>query len=314
VSIEDLRPHPSLPKRLRNWLGRVETREHPLRTVSRRLRYEMYKRRGDGLLKEHRIRFDEDLLISVRPEEVVDRGLFLYGIYERAASAVFTAIVQAGMTVVDAGAHIGQYTLLAAKRVGAAGTVLAFEPNPEALNRLKKNIDANNFSDRVTIHPIALGDAPGMLSLHASDDPHNLGGASLMGQSRPTATIDVRVVRLDGVAADGLERLDVIKVDVEGFESRVLAGAEQLVSKHLPVVQFEVNGLTQGPSGWTAPIFESLRHYGYELYGPVERTSRRWGLRRIADGEDPRWAAEEGSPLNLFAVHPSNAARYADLL
>ena len=303
----------SVTTRLRGWLARPEMRDHPVRTVSRRLRYEAYKRNpSDRGTVERRIRFDDDLIVYVRPSEVIDHGLFLYGIYERAASSVFVRLMRPGMTVVDAGAHAGQYTLLAAKRLGPGGRVIAFEPNPEALRRLRRNIRANRFEDRVTIHERALGDTNTTMVLHASDDDLNLGGASLLPQPNAPSTIEVMCSRLDDVI--GEERIDVMKVDVEGFESQVLEGARGALGLHRPIVQFEVNGLTVGSSGWTAPAIEALRSLGYGIYVPVPASGDRWRLAPFDPRVDPVLTKERGSPVNLFAVHPARSEPATPLL
>ena len=77
----------------------------------------------------------------------------IYGTYESDTVQVFRELVQPGMTVVDVGAHVGFYTLLAARLVGTNGRVYAFEPNPEVYNILVRNIQINGYQDIVWAVP-----------------------------------------------------------------------------------------------------------------------------------------------------------------
>lgn len=132
--------------------------------------------------------------------------------------------VQPGMTVWDVGASFGYYTLLMAEKVGPDGHVHAFEPNPSMTALLKQSVAVNGFNPRVTIHQFALGAEDGVLRLHV--DQESVGGAFLSPDeaSSGTTPVPVAVRRLDGLlSAD--HTVDFLKVDVEGFEASVMAGA-----------------------------------------------------------------------------------------
>jgi len=150
-----------------------------------------------------------------------------------------------GATFIDVGANVGWYTLLACSR--GAGRVFAFEPNPRMCELLKKTIAVNGLRDQVRLTEAACGAMLGMMDL--SVDPTEAGGGHLAPWSgdipgRPLDTY-CRVVRLDdSVLPPGFDTMVdapstiVMKVDVEGYEPEVLAGATRLIALH-PILFLE---------------------------------------------------------------------------
>jgi FkbM family methyltransferase len=127
-----------------------------------------------------------------------------------------------GDVVVDAGAHIGRFSLAAAR---AGASVVAVEPNPETFRVLAANVKLNGFRN-VRLVNAALGEREGEAELHVPLVHH--GTASLRGDWErrfATRTVRVRVTTLDGLVEElGLERVDWLLVDVEGYELEVLRG------------------------------------------------------------------------------------------
>ena len=123
---------------------------------------------------------------------------------------------------IDIGANVGTYALTLAKSVGTKGTVIAVEPHPVARTRLAFNRDASNLV-QVKLVAAAAGPSDGELLIETDGD--NLGASHIVTDKTSTGTI--RVPRAD-VAADsldaGITRVDALKIDVEGFEDRVLTG------------------------------------------------------------------------------------------
>lgn len=136
----------------------------------------------------------------------------------------YRRFLKPGDIAVDAGANIGLVALVAAQRVGPAGAVHAIEPHPVVARYLRDNVRLNHAAN-VQVYQVALGAAPGTarLSEHAGDDSQN--------HLRPAgAGVEVPVVRLDALLA-GLPRVNLMKIDVEGYERFVLAGAEGLLPR-----------------------------------------------------------------------------------
>jgi FkbM family methyltransferase len=165
------------------------------------------------------------------------------GDYERATTEYLKRTVPVDGVAVDVGANFGYYTCLLA-RLAWQGKVLAFEPDPEVFELLRDNIAANWCGGVAAPTNAAVGDRSGTLTLHRRVE--RTGNTSiappdereLERSGRATEVFDVRCTTLDEVTAP-LDRVDVVKVDVEGAEPLVLAGMEQLVRRHRPDVVME---------------------------------------------------------------------------
>ena len=162
------------------------------------------------------------------------KGRYFAGVaYEPGATSVVLALGD-GDVFVDIGANSGYFSVVAALRVGARGRVFAFEPNPAVRRQLERHLGLNGITDRVTISELALSDEDrDDVRLFVSCWPENDGIASLTpaaetlasGGLRADTSIAVRVRTFDSwVQSVSLSRIDLMKIDVEGAESRVLAG------------------------------------------------------------------------------------------
>jgi FkbM family methyltransferase len=173
----------------------------------------------------------------------VQRHIVLHGIWEPETTRFVTALLRPGAVVLDVGAHIGYFALLAASRVGRSGAVHAFEPVPTTLARLRENIALNAF-DNIATHGVACWSSAGELVIHEANTA-NTGAASAVAVNAArhgAATISHVVPTLpldDRVAALRLRRVDLIKIDVEGAEGRVLQGAADTIRIHRPTVILE---------------------------------------------------------------------------
>lgn len=169
------------------------------------------------------------------------------GAYEPETVRLFASLLRPGMTVLDVGAHIGYFTLLAARAVGANGRVVAFEPLPSNAQLLRRNVEANGFDERVTVVERAVADHAGEMSLH--DSGRDAGTATLYAAGGQV--INVGTTSLDGWAAEQQwPSIDVIKMDIEGAEVAALAGMRELKKRnpHLELV-CEFNPTTLGYAG-----------------------------------------------------------------
>jgi FkbM family methyltransferase len=154
--------------------------------------------------------------------------------YEPGATSLLLEVLQPGDTFVDIGANSGYFTVLAALRVGPRGRVFAFEPNPTARRLLERHVAINDLTDRVSISDFAIADADQYDGrLYVSCWPENDGIASLTpaaetvarGGLREDRSIPVRIATFDSwLDSANLARIDLLKIDVEGAEARVLSG------------------------------------------------------------------------------------------
>jgi FkbM family methyltransferase len=146
--------------------------------------------------------------------------LFMPKFFDRIERGYLRAQLKPGDIFVDIGANIGIYTQTAAALVGETGFVLAIEPNPQALDRLKFNIALNGFGHRVLIEQSCVSDAEGAVELSLDDS--NLGGSSLVA-ARSERRISVAAYPLLTIIQKyQLPRIDALKIDIEGAEDRAL--------------------------------------------------------------------------------------------
>ncbi|MCE9573978.1 MAG: FkbM family methyltransferase [Deltaproteobacteria bacterium] len=197
--------------------------------------------------------------------------------WEVAIAQLFTRLLRPGDTAIDVGAHTGGHTLAMAAAVGAQGRVLACEPLPANIDLLQRSITASRQGAVVELLPIALGAAPGRATLYGYDPAAGAGrypGASSMLHSlvpvRDYATdgVEVAVRTLDDlVATEGRGAAHLVKIDVEGAELQVLAGATALLqatTRAALVVEVHPTELAaQGAS--VTDVLALLRGHGFQL-------------------------------------------------
>src|SRR5574341_610358 len=134
---------------------------------------------------------------------------------------LFKASIRAGMTVCDVGAHIGYYSLVAARQLGSSGQVYAFEPDPRNFRYLIRNIRANQLDKFIVATETVLCDRKGevMFYLHGGDQSRS-GIFQALIDARPSK---VRCITLDDCLAPN-ETVNIVKLDVEGSELLALEG------------------------------------------------------------------------------------------
>lgn len=178
----------------------------------------------------------------------------LAGCYENVERNFVGEFLRPEMTVLDIGAHQGLYTLLAARKVGPAGRVVAFEPSPRERQRLDLNVRLNRCAN-VRVEKIALGSSDGEADLFLVDGPQT-GCNSLRPPNvmEPTKVLRVPVKTLDScLNLRRIQRVDFIKMDVEGGEWEVLKGAVNLLERRpRPVILCEVQEVRTQPWGYRA--------------------------------------------------------------
>ncbi|MBI5211299.1 MAG: FkbM family methyltransferase [Elusimicrobia bacterium] len=157
-------------------------------------------------------------------------------IIEEVYSGVYSAgELGPGQTVVDVGAHIGAFSLMTARLVGPSGRVFAFEPSPATLDLLRRNVERNGLA-WIKVHPVALADAEGEAELFTAGDQDNPAADTLAAVAGRRA-VKVRLCRLDDILAEeGVSRVDLLKIDVEGAEHRALDGAAKTLARTSRVV------------------------------------------------------------------------------
>lgn len=180
-----------------------------------------------------------------------------------------------GMTFLDVGANEGFYSVFAAHRVGSRGRVIAFEPSERELRRLTANVELNQLRT-VTIEPVGLFDRDCRKTLRICEYGHE-GQNTIGGFAYDVTELESQAVvlrSLDGyVREHQLDRVDFIKIDVEGAEERVLRGAGESLARFRPVLMLEMNERSlQFQGSCCHAIAEFLEAAGYRLYSFASAT------------------------------------------
>jgi FkbM family methyltransferase len=180
----------------------------------------------------------------------IDRALYT-GCYEPHNAWRFRHVLRPGNTVLDVGANIGFFTALAARCVGPSGRVVAFEPHPVNFQLLQRAVGAMS---QVQLHAIGLDECDG--EGHVAMADQNVFAnrtASMVAAEAAEGAVRVATRSIDSLAAEiGLDHIDLLKVDVDGYETRILKGAREMFAqrrvRHL-IVELHPFWLSQSGSG-----------------------------------------------------------------
>lgn len=189
--------------------------------------------------------------------------------WEPNETAFFISKLGSGDCVLDIGANIGWFSLVAAKHIGANGCVHSFEPSPKTSHMLKRTISENDLRSIVQVWEYALSDRNDVFNLTCPINTDNPGGSFLSDKNSAAANHEstpVVAVRLDDLLPDVAP--DIIKIDVEGAEPRALLGARNAIMRSKPVILSELfPAQLINVSGMTAAQYISqMEEFGYGCY------------------------------------------------
>jgi FkbM family methyltransferase len=202
--------------------------------------------------------------MRVCPAEHIQQQLFWYGYYEKDAVLTWETVINNTDTVIDIGANAGYYSLVAAPR---AKQVIAFEPSRKIRIQLEENVYRNGYNN-VKIESYALSDRVGQTELYAAPTD-NTGMTSLLPPENFTGEKDiVPVTTLDEwITEQQLTGIQLVKIDVEGAEYKVLSGMKTILERQQPVLFVEViEELLAKFGNSVADVYELLGKYGYSGY------------------------------------------------
>ena len=194
--------------------------------------------------------------------------LLINGVYEPETIKLLPDHLDSGAVFVDVGANIGAFTVLASKKVGSGGKVIAIEPSPRIFPYLEKNISLNHLSNVRTKQCAACDlDAQQLRFYEAPVDHFGMG--SLAPQFHE-ASVSVAAQTLDHILAEEkIKHVNILKVDVEGFEAAVFKGARQLLTgKNPPLIVFELCDWAEArvPKGKVGDAQQVLKEWGYQIW------------------------------------------------
>ena len=238
--------------------------------------------------------------------EGIDLAIYALGGFELRTLRMYRSLIRRGDNVLDVGAYVGAHTLPLAQLVGPNGRVIAFEPTRFAFDKLRQNLMLNpELATRVTTQQIALMESAASTMpdciysswpLDVQESLHEIHGGQLRDTNNAVvSTLDQAVESL------GLARVDFVKLDVDGFEPQVLAGAVCTLRRFRPTILMEwAPYLFEGCESLLDPALDALRRLGYR--------ARVAGSRAV--GEVPRNRGDlfvpmgRGASINLL-LEPS---------
>ncbi len=205
-----------------------------------------------------------DLVFVPTPLDARGRHCLLH---PPAAHAAALAVLAPGAVVLDIGASLGEWAVPLARAVGPSGGLFAFDPQPQAARALAATFRINNLTQAQAIEA-AVSDRAGTQDMAMPDIVSSAvdSGRARIGAAGAGETISsVRSVTIDGFVGEaGLERLDLVKIDVEGHERAVLAGAVGTLANFRPALVIETGHESTADR---AAIEALLRGAGYALIG-----------------------------------------------
>ncbi len=193
---------------------------------------------------------------------------YIFGTYEPDIAQAITDHCKSGWVVYDIGAHHGYFSLLMSKIIGKGGYCFAFEPLPENYDCIEKTIQANSLTN-ITVEQLAVSNHSNQKELHTI--PQESAKSRFVNNIAPgeaykfSKTVIVKTTSLDIYFKNcGITRIDMIKIDVEGAESQVIAGAQSILNNFKPILIMEIHDCGKDDLA-RHPIVIDLEGIGYQI-------------------------------------------------
>lgn len=199
--------------------------------------------------------------LNLKLDDWIQENIFFLGEYENAELKMLEKHLKPGDTFIDLGANLGIYTLHASRIVGEKGKVISFEPFSINHNAIKKHIEINTLSN-VRLEKLAVGSESGTITMYLDETEGNLGmvTANYIENAKEET---VEIVSIDEyLKSKPLQKIDFIKIDIEGFEYPTLLGLKNTLEKYHPAILIEIledSGTTQNDE----KVHEFLYNLGY---------------------------------------------------
>ena len=210
-----------------------------------------------------KIRYN-DLQIELHIDDWIQENLYFLGEYEVAELKTMKQFLTYDSVFIDIGANIGLYALNASKILDENAQIICFEPFQKNFNSLAKNIALNGLSN-VQLEKKAIGDKDGTINLYYNEEEMNLGMVSTKPLEKGI-TEKVTLVSLDSYLKDHpVPRIDLIKIDIEGFEYSALLGMKNTLTAFQPSILIEILDGNDSDSQ-NLKCYEFLLDLGYNKY------------------------------------------------
>lgn len=179
------------------------------------------------------------LKINLHLDDWIQQNIFFVGDYEKAELQTLNKFLKSDSVFIDIGANFGLFSLCASKLIRDDGKIISFEPFPQNYQSLVQNVKLNNLTQIVTVNA-AIGQEVGKLTMYYDEKEQNLGMASARPLDNGTV-VEVDIFTLDSyLELNPVDKIDYIKIDVEGFELAVLNGMKNSLEKFKPNLLIEI--------------------------------------------------------------------------
>jgi FkbM family methyltransferase len=199
------------------------------------------------------------------PHDLIQRMILHFGVWEPEVSRIIEANLAPGDVFVDLGANIGYDTLLASRRVGPSGQVVAIEPLRRTFTLLSRNLALNETTNVRAVN-VAVSDRVTKLAMYEMSEG-NIGAATTLASRGGTLMDSVDALPLDQILShDEVSRLRLIKIDVEGAEPQILLRLLEQLVRYPPTMDIVVEASPRDdPEAWRE-VFEQLTAAGFAAY------------------------------------------------
>lgn len=241
-------------------------------TVKQWMRWWQYLRLKTPIV----MRWIDGFVLRIYPGNEIFRALFIKGIYDPNSMMVVKNLLPEGGVFIDVGASFGYFSIVATDAVGPSGRVMAIEPSSRDYARLVDNIQINNLGNVVSTYRLAISDKKGTALLSIATEERSalntLGNEFSFKGIDNIAKEEIETVSLDEfLEFNPVDRVDFIKLDIEGSELKALEDAKKTIEKFKPVLMLGVNENALRASGTDHDKIQiTLTNLGYRAYKLVE--------------------------------------------
>ncbi len=223
--------------------------------------------------------------------EMIDSAIYYEGCFEPSVTSIIKKYVKKGMYVFDIGANVGCHALPLSKLVGEKGKIFAFEPMSRAFSKLKQNVGLNDFKN-IVLEKIALSD------INRKEDSIHFRSSwpkDSIEVDKQKEKEEVEFLKLDDyVDINKIQKINFIKLDVDGYECKVIRGGTNVLKKFRPMIIAEFGESTLEEAGDSLEeLIDLLASLGYSFYSEKE-------LEKYPNKESILKAVPPGGTINVF--------------
>lgn len=226
--------------------------------------YDSIKKRNLDFKQENIVRVNDYQMKIIPNDKGISSELMIYGNHEPLTTQIILKELDEGMNCLDIGSNIGYYALLESKKIGHSGKVWAIEPSPENFSTLEENIKLQNV-ENIKAFNFAIGDENGEVEFVISKKSN----WSKVKSKNDSIELDDKIINvplktLDSFSIENnLKRVDLLRMDVEGYENKIILGSMQFLKQFKPTVMIEIHKRIMGGNE-TRKILEKFKETDYE--------------------------------------------------